>query len=446
MKKIKYISLFMFFFSSQFFAQLTIKDQELSPNTLLQVVDEGTSGSVILPPLSSITDPAGKLYNLGSVLYWGSTALGSSGSAGGWTNTTGKIFNTTLTDKVGIGTNNPLSVLHLLTQDNWNPSSGNGWGDFSLSDGTKGLAIGMAVAGGGAGDIRIWAKGGTERIMIGDATNGDVLTTVGGKVGVGVSSPDATLDVRSSGVDVGAQMQIGNSNRSHVLTLYPGRLNDPDPFLSWIDTDALRFVTFSDANYNDYNELLRIESNGNVGIGVIDPDAKLEVSGQVKITGGAPGAGKVLTSDAAGLATWENVSGSHTNIGFYAFLSTDKTPTSNISTQIKGFSESFDDGNAFNPTTGEFIIPSNGVYQFIMKVRWSNYTLTTPITNIETISRIRINGLDLQQFATHINLTPDLDVNDTYITTIVNASAGDIITFLAYYKSTSSLAILGSSK
>ncbi len=48
----------------------------------------------------------------------------------------------------------------MRTQDNWNPSSGNGWGDFSISDGTKGLAIGMAEFGGGAGDIRIWAKGG----------------------------------------------------------------------------------------------------------------------------------------------------------------------------------------------------------------------------------------------------------------------------------------------
>lgn len=39
-------------------------------------------------------------------------------------------------------------------------------------------------------------------------------------------------------------------------------------------------------------------SSGNVGIGTTTPGAKLEVAGQVKITGGSPGAGKVLTSDA----------------------------------------------------------------------------------------------------------------------------------------------------
>jgi hypothetical protein len=48
-------------------------------------------------------------------------------------------------------------------------------------------------------------------------------------------------------------------------------------------------------------------STGYIGIGTKNPTAKLEVNGQVKITGGNPGIGKWLKSDANGLASWETL-------------------------------------------------------------------------------------------------------------------------------------------
>ena len=51
--------------------------------------------------------------------------------------------------------------------------------------------------------------------------------------------------------------------------------------------------------------VFKVHQSGNVGIGIAEPGAKLEVTGQVKITGGVPGDGKVLTSDADGLASWQ---------------------------------------------------------------------------------------------------------------------------------------------
>ena len=44
---------------------------------------------------------------------------------------------------------------------------------------------------------------------------------------------------------------------------------------------------------------------GNVGIGTTSPGARLDVNGQIRIRGGGPAAGRVLTSDANGLATWQ---------------------------------------------------------------------------------------------------------------------------------------------
>ena len=57
------------------------------------------------------------------------------------------------------------------------------------------------------------------------------------------------------------------------------------------------------------NAAFAVDASGQVGIGTITPGAKLEVAGQIKITGGSPAAGKVLTSDAAGLASWGSTFG-----------------------------------------------------------------------------------------------------------------------------------------
>jgi hypothetical protein len=51
-------------------------------------------------------------------------------------------------------------------------------------------------------------------------------------------------------------------------------------------------------------ERMRIMANGFVGIGTTTPTSKLEIAGDIKITDGTQGVGKVLTSDATGKASW----------------------------------------------------------------------------------------------------------------------------------------------
>lgn len=50
--------------------------------------------------------------------------------------------------------------------------------------------------------------------------------------------------------------------------------------------------------------IFTIRGDGKVGIGTVTPSTVLDVNGQLKMSGGTPGLGKVLTSDANGLATW----------------------------------------------------------------------------------------------------------------------------------------------
>ena len=64
----------------------------------------------------------------------------------------------------------------------------------------------------------------------------------------------------------------------------------------------------------DNNTRLIIKNDGKIGIGTDTPTTDLEVNGQIKITGGTPGANKVLISDETGLASWSDATGSGTNV------------------------------------------------------------------------------------------------------------------------------------
>ena len=110
----------------------------------------------------------------------------------------------------------------------------------------------------------------------------------------------------------------------------------------------------------------------NVGIGTTTPTAPLDVSGTVRIRGGSPAAGKVLTSDANGNGSWQsNTSG---------FLC---TPSATISQDFPYDVDSiinfvtangvggvgFDDGLNYDNATYAYTASSSGFYQFQFSLR-----------------------------------------------------------------------------
>lgn len=66
----------------------------------------------------------------------------------------------------------------------------------------------------------------------------------------------------------------------------------------------LGMYTFGGTLASSLKERLSITDDGDVGIGTIIPTAKLEVAGSFKLVNGTQAADRVLTSDAAGNATW----------------------------------------------------------------------------------------------------------------------------------------------
>ncbi len=109
---------------------------------------------------------------------------------------------------------------------------------------------------------------------------------------------------------------------------------------------------------------------GSVGIGTTNPGAKLEVNGQVKITGGTPAQNKVLASDNTGLASWKDLSelggggggsnGGWTDDGSIVRLSalTDNVNIGNNSIIYRSFYNQPTPANRFLHTSG----PSSNVF------------------------------------------------------------------------------------
>lgn len=119
----------------------------------------------------------------------------------------------------------------------------------------------------------------------------------GTNVGIGTSgSPISKLHVQSSSTlsDLRLTNSTTGSSATDGLQIYTSGnqasiLNKENAVLDFGTNNLTRMT---------------LDASGNVGIGIANPGAKLDVNGQVKISGGAPGTGKVLTSDANGLASW----------------------------------------------------------------------------------------------------------------------------------------------
>jgi hypothetical protein len=209
---------------------------------------------------------------------------------------------------VGIGTTSPTARLHIDNEANTyelllNNTFGPGASLAFQQNGTTrgGMGVTGRWKGDTSSDLGIWAVGGTRLAFYsgGSGTERMVIDT-GGNVGIGTTSPQAKLDVAGSAAFENLRINHPTLGKAYLVLQNSGvqagffGLSGVWKGDSSSDTSMMAETGYGLRFYSDGSatERMVIDTNGNVGIGTTDPQAKLHVSGEiltkaVNITAGA---------------------------------------------------------------------------------------------------------------------------------------------------------------
>jgi hypothetical protein len=218
----------------------------------------------------------------------------------------------------------------------------------------NGAVTGTKIAQGGAASGQVMKWNGTTWAPGTDLTGSGLwqqsATNIfynDGYVGIGTSTPHSLLHLHSTGVGTSLLLTndasgntfsdglvIGHQYQNDEINKYAAILNNENsPLVIGTNGDYYQFIILPD---------------GSVGIGTQQPTTKLDVNGQVRIRGGSPGSGKILTSDATGLATWQSPSGGLTlpfEGSASSLSSTFQVNNTGMGTAITGSAESTSSSN-----------------------------------------------------------------------------------------------------
>jgi len=149
--------------------------------------------------------------------------------------------------------------------------------------------------------VRITQTGSGNAFVVEDNTNPDsspFVIDASGNTGIGTTTPSAKLDVSSNGGRLRlSQNIIGNVFNGIDFVSYVGGVNGS--LISNQFTGELRLFTgptYFPTFYSSGNEIMRISTSGNVGIGTISPREKLDVSGNTIISSGLSASTVTITT------------------------------------------------------------------------------------------------------------------------------------------------------
>ncbi|MFA7201573.1 MAG: hypothetical protein WC099_01060 [Candidatus Paceibacterota bacterium] len=328
---------------------------------------------------------------------------GGTGNASAWTrnSTSGYLYTSTLTDKVGIGTATPGTYNGVVSGLEVKGSSHTGIAINSPTDYAASLTLAennnpmwhLLSRGDSANRFELYAADGT--------SNGAKITVLqGGNVGIGTIAPTSRLVVSSSGISAGTpEFVVGDYGTIKLKTYQTGST------YAAIYTGAnedLRITAGTDSS-----QLVLKANNGNVGIGTASPAQKLSVAGTIESTSGGvkfPDGTTQTTAYAGGTQTIVsgNVSsgafGSNTGGGNYSFPgnvgigTTSPGKTLHVVGDVRGgayYNTNSGDGWLINQDSGT----NRGLYYYNTAGTWDFFDGGTSKVSINTSGNIQMDGV-----------------------------------------------------
>jgi hypothetical protein len=241
-----------------------------------------------------------------------------------------------------------------------------------------------------------------------------------GNIGIGTTNPSTLLDLEKNQAGATSLRILNNDTNGGASAGYEATNGTTSASFSMRGTNANAWGAFSASDASLYttsnlalmansatgvikfatggnSEKMRIDEDGNVGIGSTAPDTKLHIVGSsgltLKIVDGNQGAGKILTSDANGVATWADSSAPTNNP-----LSALDAATANNTVANAAFLQTWnwsltgatEDGFTFGETTAA---TGGSGDQSVLKASTLAASTATPllITNLGDGASLRVN-------------------------------------------------------